>query len=236
MQMRFKSGCLICGSAIIYIPDSETLLCSICNIESQTEAKCEEGHFVCNSCHGMSANDWIEQVCLDSPSMDPMKLADELMKNPLVNMHGPEHHFLVPAVLLTACYNKKQEGRQKKNALKKARERAEKVPGGTCGFWGTCGAAVGNGIFLSVYSNITPLSSIDWRRANHLSADSLKVIAEHGGPRCCKRDSFIAIREAVKFIAENLNIHLKISDPILCHYSDLNKECLLENCAFYNEK
>jgi hypothetical protein len=32
-------------------------------------------------------------------------MALNLMKNPQIKMHGPEHHFLVPAVLLAAYYN-----------------------------------------------------------------------------------------------------------------------------------
>lgn len=233
--MTFRSGCIICGAAVVYTSESECLSCSVCRIEFDTEAKCAEGHFICDNCHGLSANDWIEQFCISTRVEDPIELANVLMNNPLVNMHGPEHHFLVPAVLLTACYNVRNEIEKKKNALRKTRDRAEKVLGGICGFWGTCGAAVGNGIFLSVYSNITPLSEVDWRLANHFTADTLKVIADHGGPRCCKRDSFIAIQQAVKFIEEHLHIHLNTSDPILCNYSDLNKECLQGNCPFYNE-
>ena len=233
--MIFRTGCLICGAAIVYLSESEILSCAVCGSDFDTEAKCSNGHFVCDNCHGLSANDWIEQYCLDSLVEDPIQLANDLMKSPLFNMHGPEHHFLVPAVLLTTCYNAKDEGEKKKTALKKARERADKVPGGICGFWGTCGAAVGNGIFLSVYAKITPVSELSWRQANQFTSDTLRIIADHGGPRCCKRDSFIALQQAAKFIAKHLNIQLETSDQILCDYSELNKECLFGNCPFYNE-
>ena len=42
-------------------------------------------------------------------------MAIEIMKSPMINMHGPEHHFLVPAVLITSYYNIKDE---KKNKIK----------------------------------------------------------------------------------------------------------------------
>jgi hypothetical protein len=233
--MSLRTGCLICSADLVYLSDTEKISCELCGIETASSVKCKLGHFICDNCHSLSANEWIEQFCLNSQEDNPVRLADTLMKSPLVNMHGPEHHFLVPAVLLTASYNVQNEVDKKKNALRKTRERAEKVLGGICGFWGTCGAAVGTGIFLSIYSDITPLSVVNWRLANQLTADTLKVIAAHGGPRCCKRDSFLAIKQAAKFIEQHLKIQLNISDPILCDYSDLNKECLHGNCPFYKE-
>jgi len=64
------------------------------------------------------------------------------MKNPKIKMHGPEHHFLVPAVLLSAYYNKKKDSRKKEDKIKEARKRAEKILGGFCGSHGICGAAM----------------------------------------------------------------------------------------------
>ena len=73
-------------------------------------------------------------------------------------MHGPEHHFLIPAVLLSAFYNVSGEPGEKEKKIKQARKRAENVLGGFCGFYGDCGAAVGTGIFVSVITGATPLS------------------------------------------------------------------------------
>jgi len=158
--MTFRSGCIICSTDLIYASEAEKICCTVCGVETTSTVKCKNGHYVCDNCHSLSANEWIEQFCLNSQEADPIRLADTLMRSPLVNMHGPEHHFLVPAVLLTASYNVQNEIDKKKISLRKTRERAEKVLGGICGFWGTCGAAVGNGIFLSIYWDITPLSVI----------------------------------------------------------------------------
>ena len=40
-------------------------------------------------------------------------MALTLMKSPSLKMHGPEHHFLIPAVLLCALYNAKAEPGEK---------------------------------------------------------------------------------------------------------------------------
>ena len=150
-------------------------------------------------------------------------------------MHGPEHHFLVPAVLLTAYYNTLRiSENRRREGLKKARERAEKVLGGFCGFYGDCGAAVGTGIMISVITGATPLSKQEWRLCNLMTAKSLLTIANHGGPRCCKRNSFLAIAEAVQFLKEYLGTTVPVNTTFLCEFSSLNKECLAEECPFHN--
>ncbi len=150
-------------------------------------------------------------------------------------MHGPEHHFLIPAVLLTAYYNTAEIEDEKKAAgLKKARERAEKVLGGFCGFYGDCGAAVGTGITVSVLTGSTPLSKQEWRLSNLMTAKSLFAIANHGGARCCKRNSFLAIAEAVTFLKEQFGVSLPVHDGLKCEFSALNKECLKKGCPFHD--
>mgnify|MGYP002869165356 CR=1 FL=1 len=70
------------------------------------------------------------------------------MALPQVHMHGPEHHGIVPCVLLTAYRNNGGEV-DLPSSLREAVRRAKQVPGGTCGYWGACGAAIGAGIDIS---------------------------------------------------------------------------------------
>ena len=89
-------------------------------------------------------------------------MAITLMQNPHVPMHGPEHHFLVPAMLLAAYYNTIGEPYRKSRVLGLARERSGLVKGGSCGLLGDCGAAVGTGIFIPIITGATPLSLDEW--------------------------------------------------------------------------
>jgi hypothetical protein len=155
------------------------------------------------------------------------------MRNPKVKMHGPEHHFLVPAVLLSSYYNIKSNPQEKEAKIREARERASKVPGGFCGYFGDCGAAVGTGIFVSLITDATPLSISEWRLANMMTSKSLLSIAEHGGPRCCKRNSYLAIVQATDFLKDNFDVEMKVNKKIKCQFHDLNKQCLREKCTFY---
>ncbi len=154
------------------------------------------------------------------------------MKYEKIKMHGPEHHFLVPAVLFTVVCNKTKDKDRKKTGLLEIRKRAEQVLGGFCGFHGACGAAIGAGIFFSVFSNATPLSKNEWKQSNKITSIALNRIADHGGPRCCKRDSFIAIQEAVGFLEKEVNIQIQ-TIPIKCTFQRLNKECIKKACPFF---
>jgi len=164
MSTTHRTGCLICGAELTYEIDYTQSECSICHKCYESNVKCKNGHFICDQCHSLSANDLIENVCVNSESNDPMELATILMNSPQLQMHGPEHHFLVPAVLLAAYYNIKGDPEQKKRKIKAARERSSNILGGFCGFHGDCGVAVETGIFVSLVTEATPLSTKEWRQ------------------------------------------------------------------------
>lgn len=234
--MDHKKDCFVCGRELVYLDNDEDTVCLYCKEAHRSNVRCEAGHYVCDRCHSLGGNELIEKYCLKSTSRDPVEMAFDLMRHPQIKMHGPEHHFLVPAVLLTACHNvRKTDAARRESDLKKARQRAEKVLGGFCGFYGNCGAAVGTGIAVSVLTGATPLSREEWRLANLMTARSLFAIAAHGGPRCCKRNSFLAIGEAAAFFEEHLGISLPVTRDVKCGFHALNRECLAEECPFYGK-
>lgn len=231
--MEKSSGCIVCGKELTYLEIPKRAKCVYCNDVQNTSTLCVDGHFVCDRCHRLPAEDVIEKYCITTTILDPIAIAQILMKNPTVNMHGPEHHFLVPAALIAAYYNVKGTVDTKGQKIGHARQRAEMIKGGFCGFLGNCGAAVGTGIFLSLITGATPLSREEWKLSNLITAKSLEKIAMHGGPRCCKRNSFLAIRSAADFTRENFGIVMPITTPITCQFSAINKECLTKDCPFY---
>ena len=228
-----RTGCLVCGKEITYLPEPREIPCVICGGVHRTDAACIEGHYVCDRCHRLPALDVITAFCEHSDSRDPVAMAMTLMHHPSVKMHGPEHHYLVPAVLLTAWSNARGERDLLPGRLEKARQRSEWVKGGFCGLLGDCGASVGTGIFVSVVLGATPLSVGEWRLANRMTARALSVIAEHGGPRCCKRNTFLALREAVAFAREELGTEMELPAEIRCTFSPMNRECRGEACPFH---
>lgn len=235
MSTEHRSGCLVCSKELVYLDEAETLTCHYCKETFDADARCVDGHYVCDACHSLSGNDIIEQTCASTDEVNPVRLAIELMRNHSVKMHGPEHHYLVPAVLLACYHNATGDPKGKVINLKKARNRAEKVPGGFCGIQGTCGAGIGTGIFVSVMTGSTPLSKEEWGSANAMTSRALNSIAGHGGPRCCKRTSFLAIAEAAGYLKDSYCVAIPIDEDIECEFSSLNKECLGTNCPFYRE-
>jgi len=226
------SGCLICGAGLVYREQAHQASCALCGDELASTAECVNGHFVCDRCHGLPAFDWIERTCLASGETGPLRLAEVLMKHPAVKMHGPEHHFLVPAVLITAYFSL-HGGEGKAEKLAVARKRAEDVKGGFCGFHGACGAAVGAGIACSVLTGATPLAGNEWRLANLMTAACLAAIGEAGGPRCCKRDTYLALQIGCDFLNRHLDAGLPTSYQPVCSFRHGNKECLERGCPFF---
>jgi len=232
--MHYKANCLACGAELKYEDNYTKTKCYFCQEEYDSNVRCINGHFVCDKCHSSPASVVISQICIDSESKDPIELAVSLMKNPQVKMHGPEHHFLVPAVLLASYYNLKNEPGLKEEKIRSARKRASNVLGGFCGFYGDCGAAVGTGIFISLITGANPLSKDEWKLSNLMTARSLFSLANIGGPRCCKRTSFLSIIEASNFLREQFGVVLPVKKDVKCEFSSLNKECLKDECPFYD--
>jgi len=231
--MERKNDCLICGKSLTYLKNTENRECYYCHDTFETLVTCTDKHFICDRCHSLPANDLIEQTCINSNLKNPLELALILMREPVIKMHGPEHHFLVPAVLLATYYNTKNESGKREEKIKEVRRRSEKILGGFCGSHGICGAAVGNGIFISLITNTTPLSEKEWRLSNQITAKTLLAIANQGGPRCCKRGSFISIVYAVDFLRKHLGVSLSINQEFFCEFSEFNNECKTTDCKFY---
>lgn len=235
--MEYSSGCIICGDDLTYSENFATRTCFYCGVAKETNSCCGSGHYVCDACHNGTANDLIQRYCSSTDSTSPLSLAMSLMKNPVVKMHGPEHHFLVPAVLLASFYNRKAAARDVvAEKIEQARKRSEDVKGGFCGFCGACGAAVGAGIFVSLITGATPLSDSERRLSNLITAECLRAIAENGGPRCCKRESLRAIITAVEFVEREFAVVLPVELPAPCVFTARNMECIRDRCGFYRRQ
>ena len=179
------------------------------------------------------AVEYIESYCQNTTETDPMKILVEIMKNSKIRMHGPEHHFLVPAVLLACYYNIQNKHEMISEKLAIAKNRSKNILVGFCGTCGNCGAGVGSGIFMSIINNATGLSKEEWRLANLMTARSLENIANNGGPRCCKRDSYLAIESAIDFLEEHLNVKLPKSET-KCEFHEKNKDCKKSECRYWH--
>lgn len=225
-----KEECLICKAPLEYLPKGIEMECAICHKKEISTARCVAGHYVCDECHTQGI-DQIIGACLGETSRNPYEILSRLMDLPFCHMHGPEHHVMVGSALLTAYKNAGGELDLPK-ALSEMQARGRKVPGGACGFWGSCGAAISSGMFLSIVTEATPLAKETWGLSNLMTSASLRAIGTIGGPRCCKRNSYLAITEAVAFAKEHLGVEMELS-PIRCRHSGQNNQCIGTRCPFH---
>ena len=204
-----KEECLICKAPLEYLTEDKEMECIICHKKEFSKTHC---------------------INFEEKSKNPVDIIRKMMKLPECHMHGPEHHIMVGSALLTA-YKNAGGNIDLKSALTEMKNRGSKVPGGACGFWGACGAGISSGMFISIITGSTPLKVTEYGLSNLMTSRSLNAIGEIGGARCCKRNSFLSIQQAVRFAKEKLNVEMEIGE-IICEFSPANNQCIGKRCPF----
>ena len=227
---KVQDECLICKAPLEYLQEDIKMECAICHKTELSKTRCINGHYVCNECHRKGI-DSIFGVCLSETSRDPVEILNKMMKMPFCHMHGPEHHIMVGAALLTAYKNAGGDIDLDK-ALWEMKNRGQNIPGGSCGFWGACGAGISAGIFIAIISGSTPLTEKPFALSNLMTSKTLKAVGTVGGPRCCKRNSYLSILAAVDFTKEHFGVEME-RQKIVCSFSEKNNQCLGERCPFF---
>jgi hypothetical protein len=225
-------GCLVCEEELVYLVSAEKVRCHRCGAPGTSAARCPSGHYVCDACHSARAKDVVERACAASERTDPVDLAIALFEDPALEMHGPEHHLLVPAALLAAWSNARGEGHLRAARIAEARRRSEPVQGGFCGLQGACGAGIGAGIFVAIATESSPLKGAERGLSNRMTARALEVISRIGEARCCKRETLLAILSAARFAREHLGVDLPARGR-RCALSGRNRQCAEDACPFW---
>ena len=178
--------------------------------------------------------DWATAICEASASTCPAELLEKLMAAPQCDAFGPVHHYLAGASLL-ACANVARGSGDLSRQLEELSARSSAVPGGSCARWGICGAAASCGMALAIVLENAPLKREGWSEGQEMVADLLGRIARSGAPRCCKRDSRIAVRGATPWFNRILDIDLELpSDDPRCRVSAKNAVCLGGSCPYFD--
>ena len=227
-----KEECIICKAPLEYLEKDEMMECAICHKKALSKTRCVEGHYVCDVCHTKGMDEIIGD-CLQDTRRNPVDILQDLMDQPFCHMHGPEHHVMVGSALLTAYRNAGGEI-DLESALIEMQSRGRDVPGGVCGFWGACGAGISAGMFISIITGATPLKTESWGLSNRMTARALHQIGEIGGPRCCKRNSYLAVLSAIEFVKQYLNIEME-GKTIICTKTGENNQCIGQRCPFFKK-
>jgi hypothetical protein len=226
-----RSGCMLCGAPLAYPEGTAEKNCEYCGGRFEADAWCEAGHFVCDDCHTGGGRDLIERICLSTDETDMIALMARIRSHRAVAVHGPEHHAMVPGIILATYRN--LGGSLDDDRIRAGIARGAKVPGGFCGFAGACGAAVGVGIAFGVILESSPVKAEPRRILQEVTATVLTRIAEREAARCCQREAWIAFREAVGLSERFLPIRLQADETRPCAQAELNRECIGEDCPLY---
>lgn len=224
-------GCMVCGAPLQYIATPATMSCAYCGMDFLSNAHCEQGHFVCDRCHSSDALSIIHDYCLQGPETDPIMLMRRIRNHPSIPLHGPQYHAMVPGILL-GCL--KRLGASVDDAMiQTAITRGAEVDGGSCGFWGVCGAATGVGIAVSVLLQATPIKAAARQKAQQAVHQVLGEISSHTAARCCQRDCYIALRTGLTLMSAMVGLQVPSPEPFRCTQIARNKECLGSSCPLW---
>lgn len=224
---------MVCGGDLEYLQDRETMQCYYCGVEKAGNAVCSRGHFVCDACHAKDALSIIKEVCLNTDQKDMIALLKKIRSHAAFPVHGPEHHGLIPAVVLAVYRN--SGGMLSRDRMLAGINRGAEVPGGACGFYGSCGVALGVGTAFSIILEANPLKSKARRIVQAITAEVLKNIAEYNAPRCCQRECYIGLLEAARLSDVYLDVKLTANEPLACAQHAENKECIGKACPLWRE-
>jgi hypothetical protein len=171
-----------------------------------------------------------------SHSVNPLSMAYDIMKHKEMRMHGPEHHYLTAAVMVTAYCNEKNLESEKAEMLQKTLFRTGTIQPGACGFYGVCGDVQAVGAAVSLILGVTPFSGTELKVLNTIAAKCQQKMACLKGPRCCKRSTILNVYEAAECMNDMLKTSFIIEKPGICEFSQSNETCSKGECQFYFKK
>jgi hypothetical protein len=233
-QYLEKQTCILCGEELHKLDKIEDRVCDFCGQMKSVPVLCDNSHCICSDCLSMTAEEFVIDRCLKYKGINPIELAVEIMNSPVVRMHGAEHHFIVPAVLTACLHNYHKSTGDLKEKLYSLHRRAIAETPRACSYdIGTCGAALGTGVFISSYLNHNLVEEDEWSLANKIIAIALKKVADAGPPRCCKRDTYLSLQATIEFMKDQFAIELPLYEA-KCTFSLRNRTCKHEECQFYN--
>ena len=222
---------MVCSSELVYKATLEEATCYYCGSVSHQSVTCKEGHYVCDACHAKEALAVIEHICATSKERDMLKLFRQIREHPSIPKHGPEHHAMVPAIIVTAYKN--SGGNVSESALKTAISRGSSIMGGACGFLGICGAASGVGIGFAILLESSSVAKKARSSAQKVTYAVLGKIAEYEAARCCHREVWTALNIASSLSETFLHVKLLAQMETKCDQKKFNQYCYGKECPIF---
>ncbi len=227
---RHQSGCMLCGAPLFYLESDTLSRCAYCTEEIAANAVCEQGHFVCDNCHGADVHEFIERICLEAQDTETVALFNRARAHPGFPMHGPEHHALIAGIIVAVYRN--NGGQVSFDDIRTAVGRGKTVAGGACAFLGVCGAATGVGAAFGVLLKSSPYEGDSRQAVQKVVGAILDEISVRAAARCCRRDCLTSLRIAEQQAVKYLPVPIPFGGDLECTQWPENKECASDMCGF----
>jgi hypothetical protein len=223
--------CNFCGAPLKLVANAISARCMMCGARGRTRTWCTAGHFVCEECRGEELMGLVEGLLTGPRSTDPVETFVRMRQSHAFPMHGPEHHPLVTAAFLLAYHDLHGEPSWP-DILDAVQTAATQLPGGSCGFWGACSAALGVGIACCAILGSSPTDGEPRAIAHRIVAHLLGRLGEVAAPRCCRRECLLALQAACELSAEMLPHPVTTGYQVVCEQALDNPECIGQACPF----
>ncbi len=226
-----RRGCVVCGEPLDYGATARLRTCHYCGMTLPAAVGCRQGHFVCDACHSPDALAYVRRLATHTRETDLIALLAEARRHPAIPVHGPEHHFLVPGIILAAYRNR--GGRVTPEMLETALSRGRAVPGGSCAYLGVCGAGSGVGAAFGVLLAANPVTPGPRQAVQSIAARVLARLSGREAARCCQRECWEALKVAAELSREYLDLPLAAAARLVCTQAGRNRECIKQECPLW---
>ena len=163
-----------------------------------------------------------------------IRLLHEIRSHKKIPLHGPEHHAIVPGIILATYRN--LGGNITEEQILTGIRRGTQIPGGSCGFMRVCGAATGVGIAYSIILDSNPVAPEKRQKIQKVVSRVISRISEQKAARCCQRECYIALKEAASVSSVLLPIVLKADFHLTYQQHSINRECIGVRCLLQPER
>ena len=149
-------------------------------------------------------------------------------------VHGIWHHALVGEIILVCLRNAGHPITD--DLIDEVIDRGRVIPGGSCGFLGTCGALSSAASAYAILLGSTPVAIDQREKLLEFSQKLISRLAEIGGSRCCKKSSYAAIETAVEEFARCGFELPKEEYAARCPFFASNDTCDGDACVYFPQK
>ncbi len=174
-------------------------------------------------------------IAREAEGTKPAEMLEELLsRGEGTPVHGVWHHALVGEILLRCLQNAGYQIAD--DLIDEVVDRGRQLPGGSCGFLGTCGALSSAASAYAILLGSTPVATEQREKLIEFAAKMVARLAEIGGSRCCKKSSYAALEVARGEFAK-LGFELPEEEfEGRCPFFASNDTCDGDTCVYFPRK